>query len=87
MANHKTRQGVGIATRDTLSAIDKFLIEMEQKPPQPDEFTIQQLVDRNPSLSYSAMTGRVKVKVASGEITKRKICINGKPTNVFRYAK
>jgi len=86
MAHNKTRQGLGKPTRDTLSAIDRMLAEMEQKPIQPDEWTINMLIERDPSIPYSTLSNKLRTKLIRGEITKRIICVNGKSTNVYRYA-
>jgi hypothetical protein len=63
-----------------------MLAEMEKKPIEPDEFTITQLVERNPAIAYSTASAILRTKLRRGEITKRTISISGKATNVYRYA-
>ena len=85
MANNKTRQGVGKPSRDTLSAIDRVLAEMDARPIQPDEFTVGQILERDPCASYTTINRMLRMKLGRGELAKRVISINGKASNVYRY--
>ena len=91
MASCKRRQGLGKPAGDTLSAIDDslaWLVESAQENClKPGEFTINMAMDKmkakGMSETYASISYRFNRMVRSGELTSRKIKINGRSTNVY----
>lgn len=69
------------------TALERILADMSPEPVQPDEFTVQDIVNRTTDVTYYGVANRLTGMVRKGLLTKRSLCINGKKTNVFRYAK
>lgn len=70
MASNKKRIGLGQPARDTLSALDRALLDLalDTQEKQPDEFTIKDLVEStNGTLQYSAMKVRAQKMVKDGK--------------------
>jgi len=70
MANHKKRIGLDQPARDTLSALDRALLDLalDTQEKQPNEFTIKDLVEStNRTLQYSAMKVRAQKMVKDGK--------------------
>ena len=91
MASDKRRQGVGKPARNTLSAIDDslaWLVESAQENCiKPGEFTTNMAMDKmkakGMSETHSSLRGLFDRMLKSGELTSRKIKINGRSTNVY----
>lgn len=78
MARNERRGGLDKPTRDTLSEIDKALAELAiAETPQPDEFTMKDLMTRARSegkdVGRTTLQKLVYEKIESGQWTSRKI--------------
>tara|TARA_R110000868_G_scaffold40317_2_gene139230 strand:- start:18 stop:260 length:243 start_codon:yes stop_codon:yes gene_type:complete len=74
-----------------LSKLDEYLKEAAKEllPIQPDEFTVEMLMDRmkaqgGMTLSHCRLLHRLAEDVASGRLTVRKLSIGGKQRNVYK---
>ena len=91
MASCKRRQGLGKPAGDTLSAIDDslaWLVESAQENClKPGEFTTNMAMDKmkakGMSETYPSISYRFNRMLRAGELTSRKIKINGRHTNVY----
>lgn len=86
MASGKGRKGLDQSDGQTLTALDRALAEFaDHGVIRPGEFTIQMMIDKNPSLSRSMLNKRFNEMARKGIIAKRKITQNSSVTNVYRY--
>ena len=91
MASCKRRQGLGKPAGDTLSAIDDslaWLVESAQENClKPGEFTTNMAMDKMKAKGMSETHASIRCRFdrmfKSGELTSRKIKINGRHTNVY----
>lgn len=84
MAGDTRRKGLDQPARNTLSAIDRALLDLIEKPLQPDEFTVDMLMEKA-DIPRPTLSARMDKLVKEGKLTKRKITLNTTPTNVYRY--
>ena len=67
------------------TALERILVELAEKPIQPDEFTISQIIEKDNRLSSDAVFCQLRRLEQNGSVTKRKLRVNGSSTNVYRY--
>jgi len=76
---------------DVLSALDELIAKTLEKPQQPDEFTLQQYMDKyeaaGQKLNERTARCRLRKMEQDGVITLRKINVNGYLTNIYKIAK
>jgi hypothetical protein len=84
MAGNKGRKGLDQSAGNTLSAIDRALLDLIEKPIQDDEFTVDMVAAKS-DVPRATISGRLSLMVKAGKLTKRKIRMNTTPTNVYRY--
>lgn len=78
MANNQKRERLGQPARDTLSVLDKALLDLaiDTQEKQPNEFTINDLIEQaNGSLQASAMKVKARKLVSEGKWKVR--CLRG----------
>ena len=85
MASNKRREGVGQPARDTLTGIDRLLVEMVGETIQPDEFTIAMVAERSPDINPDVIRCRLDRLVNKGVCTKRIITEKGRRAKAYRY--
>ena len=86
MAGNKGRKRLDQPAGNTLSAIDRALLDLVEKPIQHDEFTIDMLMEKNPSdTARRSMMKKLDEMVSKGKLVTRKLPVKGKQTNVYRY--
>ena len=91
MASCKRRQGLGKPAGDTLSAIDDslaWLVESAQENClKPGEFTTNMAMDKMKAAGIIETDATIRCRfnrmLRSGELTRRKIMLNGRQTNVY----
>jgi hypothetical protein len=87
MASGKGRQGLDKPDGQTLIALDRALAEFaDHGVLRPGEFTIQMMIEKNPSLHRSTLNKRFNEMVRKGVLAKRKITQDSNLTNAYRYA-
>lgn len=84
MAGDTRRKGLGKSAGNTLSAIDRVLLEMVEKPMQDDEFTVDMVATKS-GVPRATVAARLRKMVGEGRMTKRKLTLNTTATNVYRY--
>ena len=72
-------------TKAVLTSLDWALAQTIDEPQQPDEFTADQFAAAG-KLEIAQARNRLAWMASSGQLTKRKILITGKRTNLFRKA-
>ena len=60
-----------------------WIIQNFSQSLEPDEFTVQMVVDKS-GVSDDAVRGRLQRMRKRGELTSRKIILDGTPTNVYK---
>jgi len=85
MAGNKKRIGLDQPNGDTLTGIDRVLAEMADDTLEPDEFTLAMICERSPDISPDVIRHRLDRMVGLGVCTKRKLIVNSKKANVYRY--
>lgn len=86
MAGGKGRQGLDQPDGQTLIALDRALAEFaDHGVLRPGEFTIQMMLDENPSLYRSTLNKRFNEMERNGILAKRKITQDSSVTNAYRY--
>ena len=87
MVSNKGTRGLDKSTRVTLSALDYALEQTDATKRKADEFTSSEfyhaLIAKGVKISNSGAMYRLTEMVARGELTKRKIMINGATTNLY----
>ena len=88
MASNERTRRLDKSTRLTLSALDYALEQSEiAAARRVDEFTSQEyyaaLLAKGANISHSGALYRLNELIASGKLTKRKITIDGAPTNLY----
>ena len=87
MVSNKGTRGLDQSTRVTLSALDYALEQTDTTKRKEDEFTSSEfyhaLIAKGVKISNSGAMYRLTEMVARGELTKRKIMINGATTNLY----
>lgn len=87
MAGDKRTRGLDQSTRNTLSALDAVLAEMPMKAIRPDEFTIDQYVERRIAMgddrTYHGHRCMIDRLCKANKLKKRKVLINGKECNAY----
>ena len=85
MAGNKKRIGLDQPNGNTLTGIDRILAEMANDTLEPDEFTLAMICERSPDISPDVIRHRLDRMVGLGVCTKRKLIVNSKKVNVYRY--
>lgn len=86
MASGKGRKGLDQPDGQTLTALDRALVEFaDHDALRPGEFTIQMMIEKNPSLSRSTLNKRFNEMVRKGVLAKRKITQDSNLTNAYHY--
>ena len=87
MASNKGTRGLDQSTRNTLSALDAVLAEMPVKTIRPDEFTLEQYVERRVAMgddrTHSGHRALLDRMCKAGKLKQRKILVNGKECNAY----
>jgi len=87
MASNKRTRGLDQSARNTLSALDSILAEMPVKTIRPDEFTIDQYVERRNAMgddrSYHGHRCMIDRLCKANKLKKRKVLVNGKECNAY----
>ena len=91
MANCKRRQGLGQPAGDTLSKIDDSLAWLVKSAQvnclMPGEFTVEMAVEKMHNAGLTDTDAAVRCRfnrmIKTGELTRRKIKLNGRITNVY----
>ena len=87
MAGNKRTRRLDQSTRATLSALDYALEQTDTTKRKEDEFTSSEfyhaLIAKGVKISNSGAMYRLTEMVARGELTKRKLMINGATTNLY----
>jgi hypothetical protein len=87
MASNKGTRGLDQSTRNTLSALDAVLAEMPVKTIRPDEFTLDQYVERRIAMgddrTHSGHRALLDRMCKAGKLKQRKILVNGKECNAY----
>lgn len=75
-------------TSNALTGLDWALSELSEKPQQKDEFTVNEFMEatsKNSSCkTRESVHSRLKRMMQRGEVSCRKITIDGKRTNLYR---
>jgi hypothetical protein len=86
MASGKGREGLDQSNGETLTALDRALAEFaSHQSLQPGEFTIQMVLDKDPSLSRATLNKRFNDMVRRGILEKRSLACESKVANAYRY--
>lgn len=87
MASNKRTQRLDQSTRLTLSALDSILAEIPDKTIRPDEFTLDQYIERRIEMgddrTYHAHRCMIDRLCKANKLKKRKILVNGKECNAY----
>lgn len=70
---------------DTLTGIDRLLAELASSTLDEGEFTIAMVQERSPGLSNNTLRCRLDRMIESGVCVKRKVILESRETNVYRY--
>jgi hypothetical protein len=85
MASNKKRIGLDQPNGDTLTGIDRLLADLVGHAIEEDEFTIAMVGDRSPGINTQAIRCRLERLVNQGVCTKRRVTVNSRETNAYRY--
>jgi hypothetical protein len=91
MANNEKRKRLDQPARDTLSALDRLIVQEfnDSQPIQPDEFTLAQISDKlaenGKDLGVSSLQRRMNQLIKDGVVTMRKGAVNGKQAKIFKF--
>lgn len=87
MASNERTRGLDKSTGDTLNALDAILAEMPVKTIRPDEFTLEQYVERRIAMgddrTHSGHRALLDRMCKAGKLKQRKILVNGKECNAY----
>ena len=87
MASNKGTKRLDQSTRLTLSALDSILAEIPDKTIRPDEFTLDQYVERRVAMgddrTHSGHRALLDRMCKAGKLKQRKILVNGKQCNAY----
>lgn len=70
-------------TKKALTGLEWAIAQTIKEPKQPDEFTAQDFAGAS-NLGMAQVRGHLTRMIERGHLTKRKILISGKQTNLFR---
>ena len=70
-------------TKKALTGLEWAIAQTIKEPKQPDEFTAEDFTGAS-KLGVAQVRGHLTRMVERGQLTKRKILISGKQTNLFR---
>ena len=86
MAGNQRRQGLGQPDGGNLSAIDRALRDIVRNTQvQPDEFTINMLVERQSAVKRETIKKKLAAMVRDGELSARSVIVDGLRMNVYKY--
>lgn len=85
MASNKKRIGLDQPAGNTLTGIDRLLVELIGHPIEEDEFTIAMVCERSPDINADVIRCRLDRLVNKGVCTKRIISKNGRQVKAYRY--
>ena len=86
MASNKRAGGLDQSTRAALSGLEWALEQTAELPLQPDEFTTDQFRIASNGITDDSARATLKRMIANGQLTARKIKINGARTNAYKKA-
>lgn len=86
MASNQGRKRLDQPAGNTLTALDRVLADLVVQHMTEDEFTAEMVYKKRPDMTLSTLNNRLGRQVEMGRMTKRCLLINGRKTNVYRYA-